>query len=134
MIRFDLFDAASFPTARFEAPDIVESEDAFEALGSLTLRDVTQAVALSFTLSVADHPDDPARCAPMRSARSRSSGSIGVGQGQWTDTSVVADEVVIRIHPRLAVEAVIPAAAAQMRYDPAEPGEKRSRTRTRGLG
>ena len=95
----NLFDAATWPTARFEAPRFVHAGgDSYEAQGSLTMRDVTRDVVLPFDLTIEDHPDDPA------ALRARAVGELtvkrldyGVGQGQWTDTSVVPDEVVIRI-------------------------------------
>ena len=95
----DLFDAATWPTARFEAPRFAHAGgDSYEAQGSLTMRDVTRDVVLPFELKIEDHPDDPALL------RARAVGELtikrldfGVGQGQWTDTSVVPDEVVIRI-------------------------------------
>ena len=95
----DLFDAATWPTARFEAPRFVHAGgDSYEAQGSLTMRDVTRDVVLPFDLKIEDHPDDGALL------RARAVGELtvkrldyGVGQGQWTDTSVVPDEVVIRI-------------------------------------
>ena len=95
----DLFDAATWPTARFEAPRFVHAGgDSYEAQGSLTMRDVTRDVVLPFELKIEDHPDDPALL------RARAVGELtikrldyGVGQGQWTDTSVVPDEVAIRI-------------------------------------
>ncbi len=95
----DLFDAATWPTARFEAPRFVHTGgDGYEAQGSLTMRDVTRDVVLPFDLTIEDHPDDAALL------RARAVGELtikrlnyGVGQGQWKDTSVVPDEVVIRI-------------------------------------
>ncbi len=95
----DLFDAAIWPTARFEAPRFVHAGgNSYEAQGSLTMRDVTRDVVLPFELKIEDHPDDPALL------RARAVGELtikrldyGVGQGQWTDTSVVPDEVAIRI-------------------------------------
>jgi polyisoprenoid-binding protein YceI len=95
----NLFDVATWPTARFAADrfDAV-GEGAFEAHGTLTLRDVTRAVVLPFTLEIVDHPDDPG------SLRAHAVGSLdvrrldyGVGQGVWRDTTAVADEVTITI-------------------------------------
>lgn len=99
-----LFDVETWPTARFEAARFeAEEMDAggngtFRALGRLTLRDVTRDVVLPFELSFEDHPEEPG------ALRARAVGELpvkrldyGVGQGLWTDTSVVADEVVIVI-------------------------------------
>lgn len=99
-----LFDVETWPTARFEAKRFeavrMESDGSgtFRALGSLTLRDVTREVALPFKLSFEDHPEETG------SLRAHAVGEVtisrldyGIGQGLWTDTSVVADEVVIVI-------------------------------------
>ena len=84
--------------ARDRLRQILEDEDGFEALGSLTLRGVTREVALPFTLTIEDHPEDPGRLhAHAVGELTIKRLDYGVGQGQWTDTSVVADEVVIRI-------------------------------------
>ncbi len=99
-----LFDVETWPSARFEAErfEAVRLEPGgdgeFRALGRLTLRDVTREVVLPFRLGFQDHPDEPG------TLRARAVGELtvkrldyGVGQGLWTDTSVVADEVVIVI-------------------------------------
>lgn len=99
-----LFDVATWPSARFEAERFeAVSMDAngngeFRALGRLTMRDVTREVVLPFRLSFEDHPDEAG------ALRAHAAGELtvsrldyGVGQGLWTDTSVVADEVVIVI-------------------------------------
>ncbi len=100
MIRSaSLFDVATWPTARFEADRFNATGDSlYQAQGTLTMRDVTRDVALPFTLVVEDHPEDPG------ALRARATGELtvnrldyGVGQGLWTDTSVVADKIVIRI-------------------------------------
>ena len=95
----DLFDVATWPTALFEAPRFDHQGDGlYEAHGQLTMRDVTRDVVLPFQLTIEDHPDDAARL------RAHAVGELsvlrldyGVGQGQWQDTSVVADDVLIKI-------------------------------------
>ena len=94
-----LFDAATWPTARFVAERFTAAGGGrYLAHGLLTLRDTTREVVLPFMLRIEDHPDAPAM------VLARASGELevarldyGVGQGLWTDTSVVADRVVIRI-------------------------------------
>lgn len=94
-----LFDAATWPTARFEAERFERTGDnLYTAHGQLTMRDVTREVALPFELTIADHPSEAG------ALQARAAGELtvlrldyGVGQGQWQDTSVVANEVVIRI-------------------------------------
>jgi polyisoprenoid-binding protein YceI len=94
-----LFDVATWPTASFEAEHFeAKGDDLYEAHGRLTLKGVTRAVVLPFSLTIA--PDSQA----PESLRAQAAGELtvrrldyGVGQGLWQDTSVVADEVVIFI-------------------------------------
>ena len=94
-----LFDVATWPTARFEAERFEQTgENLYTAHGRLTMRDVTREVALPFELTISDHPSE------TDALQARAAGELtvlrldyGVGQGQWQDTSVVANEVVIRI-------------------------------------
>lgn len=95
----DLFDVASWPNARFEADRFEPGENGhYQAHGRLTMRDVTRDVVLPFSLTIEPHPADPT------ALQARAVGELpvlrldyGVGQGQWRDTSVVANEVAIRI-------------------------------------
>lgn len=93
------FDTATWPSAAFKSGAITSTgEGQYEAVGTLTIRDVTKDVVLPFTLTIEPDPDDPAR------ERSNAKGDLpilrldyGVGQGDWTSTTTVADEVVITI-------------------------------------
>ncbi len=94
-----LFDVATWPQARFEAEGFTRKDDGgYEAAGRLTMRDVTKDVVLPFTLEIAPDPEQADRL------RAAAKGELkvqrldyGVGQGLWTDTSVVGNEVVIFI-------------------------------------
>jgi len=94
-----LFDVATWPTARFEAERFEQTGDnLYAAHGQLTMRDVTREVVLPFELTITDHPSE------ADTLQARAAGELtvlrldyGVGQGLWQDTSVVANEVVIRI-------------------------------------
>ena len=94
-----LFDVATWPQARFEASRFETTGDnAFDAHGTLTLRDVTLEVTLPFTLEIAEHPDDPA----VLKAHAMGELAVdrldyGVGQGVWQDTSMVPNQVIIVI-------------------------------------
>ena len=64
--------------------------------GRLTLRGVTKTVTMPATIHVVDDPEQPG------ALRAQASGDVqvsrtafGIGQGQWRDIAVVADEVVI---------------------------------------
>lgn len=99
VVRPKWFDAARFPQARFAARRFrAAGPGRFEAIGTLTLRDVTQDVILPFTLTIGP---DPARAGHERA---HAAGKLtvqrtafGIGRDEWRDTAVVADEVVIEI-------------------------------------
>ncbi len=94
-----LFDAETWPTARFVAEQFeIMDDEAYEASGQLTLRDVTREVTLPFTLAIEPDSGDPAR------KTARATGEIeilrldyGIGQGLFKDTSMVPDAVTILI-------------------------------------
>ena len=94
-----LFDTAVWPNARFEADRFEQNGAAgFKAHGRLTLRDVTRDVVLPFTLEVVEHPENSeAFQATAVGEMAVDRLDYGVGQGVWQDTSVVANEVIIRI-------------------------------------
>ena len=93
------FDTATWPAAAFKSTTITATgEGQYDAAGTLTIRDVTKDVVLSFTLDIQADPNDPSR------QRAKAKGELpimrldyGVGQGDWTSTTTVADEVVITI-------------------------------------
>lgn len=88
----DLFYVAEYPTARFSANGFaVEGDGAFSAVGDLTIRDVTQQVALPFTLAI-------------EGDRAHAVGELvinridfDVGHGQWAANDPVSHEVTITI-------------------------------------
>ncbi|WP_210254951.1 YceI family protein [Methylocapsa sp. S129] len=88
----DWFDAAQFPTAKFETSAIRrKGKDDYEAMGTLTLRGVTQPLTLPFTLETngtSAHAKGHAEL--IRSA-------FGIGQGPWTTDQWVALSVGIDI-------------------------------------
>ncbi len=92
------FDAARHPIARFESAAFTYvSGDRYDVAGQLTLRGVTKTVTLPATIRVTDDPGRPGVL------RAQASGDIpisrtafGIGQGQWHDIAIVADEVVVR--------------------------------------
>ena len=95
----DLFDVDTWPEALFEAASFEpDGNGGYLARGRLTMRDVTQDIALPFNLKIDRNGDAEVAQATGEIAVSRL--AYGVGQGQWQDTSIVADEVTIRIDIR----------------------------------
>jgi polyisoprenoid-binding protein YceI len=94
----DFFDASRWPQARFATTGFsAAGKGRFEAQGKLTIRDTTHPVRLPFTFVVA---------ADGRTARLSGGTTIqrldyGVGQGEWTDTTMVGNAV--EIHFDLAL-------------------------------
>jgi len=81
----DWFDIKKFPQALFEASGFKPlGGNQYEADGTLTIRGVKKAVALPFTLEIAG--DDAHAKGKLDILRT----DYGVGQGEWTDASVVA--------------------------------------------
>ncbi len=93
------FDVARHPTARFEfAAFTHKGGERYDVAGQLSLRGVTKPVTLPMMIRVAGDPERP------DTLRAQASGDIqvsrtafGIGQGQWRDVAVVADEVMIHI-------------------------------------
>lgn len=91
-----LFDAAQWPSARFEAEGFEDLGGGnYRAGGSLTLRDVTLPVVLPFTLTTEERAGVLHAMASGELAVQRL--DYGIGQGLWQDTSVVGNDVTIKI-------------------------------------
>lgn len=97
--RANWFDVARFPTARFETTAFAQKGgERYDAAGELTLRGVTKPVNLPATIRVVEDPDRPGMLRAQASGEVEvSRTAFGVGQGEWRDTGVVADTVVIHI-------------------------------------
>ncbi|HBN50381.1 MULTISPECIES: YceI family protein [Thalassospira] len=92
IISADWFDVAQWPTARFETKSFREiGPGQYEAVADLTIRDVTKEVVLPFNLEIEGNEADAEGTLVIKRT------DFGVGQGQWSDTSQVGDEVTIRI-------------------------------------
>lgn len=93
------FETKKWPAASFRSKKITAVGDGqFEALADLTMRDVTKEVTLPFTLEIKADPDDPSReLAHAKGDLPILRLDYGIGQGDWTSTATVADEVVITI-------------------------------------
>ena len=93
------FDTATWPTAHFKSTNISALSDGrYEVLAELTMRDVTKTVSLPFSLEIKADPSDPAQeVAHAKGELPILRLDYGIGQGDWTSTVTVADEVVITI-------------------------------------
>ncbi|MDP2332614.1 MAG: YceI family protein [Reyranella sp.] len=96
----NFLDVQKFPEARFVAGTVVAAGgDRYEARGKLTIRDVTRAAVLPFTLAIVDDPAQPG--AQRATARGRlivKRLDYGVGQNEWAGTGQVADEITIEVN------------------------------------
>ncbi len=93
----ELFDVQKFPQAQFTADKIrVVAPGHYEAVGALTIRDITMALVLPFSLQIEKDSDggDNASASGMIVI---SRHDFGLAQGQWAAADIVADEVRIEI-------------------------------------
>jgi polyisoprenoid-binding protein YceI len=96
----DLFDAAKYPTAHFVTSAFTrKAAGQYEATGKLTIRDVTRDIRLPFTFQAAQ--EGGKTVAWLKGGVTVNRLDYGVGQGDWKDTSVVANEVRVRFELRL---------------------------------
>jgi polyisoprenoid-binding protein YceI len=91
-----LFHAEEYPNARFQADSFRhEGGDTYVAEGELTMRGTTHPIELPFELEVSRDGDTLTAVADGAVTVKRL--RWGIGQGQWQDTSMVPNEVVIEI-------------------------------------
>jgi polyisoprenoid-binding protein YceI len=99
----DFFAVQQWPAARFETLSLrATGNGAFEAVGRLTLRNVTREVHLPFSFK----PDADGRTATLAGGTTVQRLDFGVGQGEWQDTQWVGNPV--RIHFELALRKAAP--------------------------
>jgi polyisoprenoid-binding protein YceI len=93
----EFFDIAHFPSATFEASSISAGTDGrFLASGPFTLKGHSANIVIPFTT----HSDASGTWYEGSTKISRL--AFGVGQGQWSDTSTLDDEVLIQFKLRVA--------------------------------
>ncbi len=96
----DLFDSAKYPTAHFVTSAFTrKAAGQYEATGKLTIRDVTHEIRLPFTFQTAQ--EGGKTVAWLKGGVTVNRLDYGVGQGDWKDTSVVANEVRVKFELRL---------------------------------
>lgn len=87
----DLFAVKQYPTARYVADRFSDKgKGAYGATGKLTLRNVTKDVPIEFTFEQKDGG------AWLKGSATLKRLDFGVGQGDWQDTSTVANEVKVK--------------------------------------
>jgi polyisoprenoid-binding protein YceI len=91
----DFFQVEEHPQAVFHAGRFERAGDGWRAPGDLTIRGVTQPVPVMFTLAPG------AGTAVMKGSASLRRLAFGLGQGEWTSTEWVGDEVDVRFELRL---------------------------------
>jgi polyisoprenoid-binding protein YceI len=80
----DLFDVKRYAVATFTSTRIVRAKGGYQALGKLTIRDVTRDFAVPFALRADGH---------MTGAATLRRLDFGVGQGEWESTEWVGNDV-----------------------------------------
>jgi polyisoprenoid-binding protein YceI len=84
-------DTSAFPTAKFTATSIKPfGNNKFEAAGRLTIKGITHDVTAPFTITETNELRTVEGQFPLKRLQYK------VGEGQWSDTDTVADEVVVR--------------------------------------
>ncbi len=87
----DWFDIKMFPKAEFKATKFNKTGDkTYEAMGSLTIRDKTQPVTLTFTAE-----ESPKNHAVVEGHTTLKRTAFGVGQGDWASTNEIKDDVAV---------------------------------------
>jgi polyisoprenoid-binding protein YceI len=87
----DLFDVKQFPTAKYVTSGFTDKGNGkYGATGKLTLRNMSRDVPLEFTFKTSPTGGTLQGTAALKRL------DFGVGQGEWKDTSTVANEVKVR--------------------------------------
>ena len=83
----------AFPRAKFVASSVKQvAPGKYEASGPLTIKATTQNIVAPFTLTDAPGARTVEGQFPLKRLQYR------IGEGQWSDTDTVADEVLVRFH------------------------------------
>ncbi|MFL9936075.1 YceI family protein [Paraburkholderia sp. RL18-103-BIB-C] len=90
----DWFDTAQFPNATFVSSAIASADGAnrFKVIGKLTIKGKSQNVVVPVTVTQQGASQTFDGLLPIKRTQ------YDIGTGEWKDTSVVADEVVIKFH------------------------------------
>lgn len=89
LVTSNWFNIKVFPTAEFKANHFTKiADDTYKADGTLTIRDKSQPVTLTFTAK-----ESPKNMAVVQGTTTLKRSAFGVGQGEWASTSEVKDPV-----------------------------------------
>lgn len=87
----DWFNAKTFPQAIFQSTRFVKAGDkTYQVNGTLTIRDKTKPITFNFTQQ--EYSQTKAK---MMGGTTIKRTDFGIGQGEWSDTKVVKDDVQI---------------------------------------
>ena len=89
----DLFDTAKFPQAHFAATQFTRTANGFDAVGKLTLRNVTRDVHVPFTFRTTDEQGKKVGYLTGKTTIKRL--EFGVGQGDWKSTEWIGNDVTL---------------------------------------
>jgi|GEM_PF-29968 len=117
------FDVTKFPAATFESTALRKTGNGhFDAQGNLTIRDVSQSFTFPFLLDIKTDADSGKKTATMQATFKLNRSTFGLGQGDWQDTSYVADNVDVTITVVAYNQSAAPAPADNTEIPPlAEP-------------
>jgi polyisoprenoid-binding protein YceI len=88
----DWFNSKVFPQAVFESTSIAKTGDKdYEAKGTLTIRGKSLPVVLTF-----NQEEYTATKAVMSGSTTLKRTAFGIGEGQWSDTKAVQDNVIVK--------------------------------------
>jgi polyisoprenoid-binding protein YceI len=84
-------DTGAFPKAKFVASSVKQTApNRYEAAGALSIKGTTQNIVATFTLTEAGGARTVEGQFPMKRLQYK------IGEGQWSDTDTVSDEVLVR--------------------------------------
>ena len=99
----ELFAVKKFAQARFSAAQILKTATGYEAVGKLTIRDVTRDARVPFAFRTASEPG--ASAGYMNGKMTLKRLDYGVGQGDWQATDQVGNDVGVSFVLRLTAAA-----------------------------
>lgn len=101
LVAADWFAAGEFPTASFSCSDFVANGDGtFTANGNLTIKNLTKAVQLVFSVAQSAAGDRWLLDGSTRLDRL----ALGLGSGEWADPTWVGQFVDVQVHVEAAVQ------------------------------